>query len=697
MNRRRMLEMSGLAAALGLAGCMGGGGDGGDGTTTPGTTEGNGTATGTGDGTQTTTGDLEHVDGQSFRFITWQNPNEFSWFYNDLDSNTFASTYSGNPSQPVGLVTYEYGLWGPWVHEAYRGGDINLREGVFESVNVSENEINFTLSDQFKWSNGDQVTSRDFIIPMMNSRISQGAPSVSEVIEQGAPNEQDAVTDFEINGEREGTFYSEGGHFGSYSDGSLVYEILIYRGAQYPTSIKPYSDYADALLDFWEEVKNGNANPWGDTDRRAALQNEVYGGQEGAEEWDNHFSQAENVVTHGAWQFDEILQNEIIFTPNEHHRYSDRINFDELVAEWMQEINTVWTSLNAGRLDYAQGNPQPHLMDEFPDTYEQFKHRNSSGTAVLLNHNWPGLHRPKGRQAFQHALDTPAICEQVSPNAWEAIQIPGGDVPHLDQYADYGLDQSWVEENLIDYSYDPETAAQKMEEAGFSKPNDTWLDENGDPIELVFHTQSGSPSLENIIVQQLSDFGVQAQVRPLEETQFENAKIPNNLCMWPESYGTGFPMSVARTYERGWLYETDAYATQWFNVSELNQLDYVDYIVQQQTPSEVEHMTTHAPPVGKPDGELQEYKTMWMTRQVESSQPEQLAEYMKKIFWLVNWHVPSWGIANTSTISWLNTENWIWPQDADHWQYAENGSLEYMDLHAWGDQIFANPDSPKPQ
>lgn len=47
----------------------------------------------------------------------------------------------------------------------------------------------------------------------------------------------------------------------------------------------------------------------------------------------------------------------------------------------------------------------------------------------------------------------------------------------------------------------------------------------------------------------------------------------------------------------------------------------------------------------------------------------------------------------------LNTGNWIWEskENEDLWNMLGRSWLRFPDMLSWGDQVFANPENPKPE
>lgn len=89
---------------------------------------------------------------------------------------------------------------------------------------------------------------------------------------------------------------------------------------------------------------------------------------------------------------------------------------------------------------------------------------------------------------------------------------------------------------------------------------------------------------------------------------------------------------------------------------------------------------------------------MYLTRRFANVVGEERREIMKKLLWLVNWHLPAWPVANVFELHFLNTENWIWETQNNQglWELLGiTNRLMFENMLGWGDQVFADPENPK--
>lgn len=112
------------------------------------------------------------------------------------------------------------------------------------------------------------------------------------------------------------------------------------------------------------------------------------------------------------------------------------------------------------------------------------------------------------RQALAHAVDKQTIIDQVYAGhafpQWSPESTPN---------------RAFLNENVRQYPYDLNRAAQLLAEAGFVKGNDGVLrDPNGNPVEFHLSTNSGNTereSIGNLFVDDLAQLGIRVNFQPI--------------------------------------------------------------------------------------------------------------------------------------------------------------------------------------
>lgn len=104
--------------------------------------------------------------------------------------------------------------------------------------------------------------------------------------------------------------------------------------------------------------------------------------------------------------------------------------------------------------------------------------------------------------------------------------------------------------------------------------------------------------------------------------------------------------------------------------------------------------TIEAPPIGKPEGELQEYHPASAALFWFSNPPKD--EFQKRIktgMWLANWFLPTVPINNKRGQYFIDGSHWLWPRNTPARKSFTSGGARY-DTLATTDGIRANPDNP---
>ena len=196
-----------------------------------------------------------------------------------------------------------------------------------------------------------------------------------------------------------------------------------------------------------------------------------------------------------------------------------RPNIDRLIWRIIPSDEALVAALEAGEVDILRSTPStymPHLMElEEQGMIAMYppigggmgseRYHMNPGVPIFQNHNV--------RLALQHAVDKQKIINEVL------------EVPAVIPYPSEWNGNPYVNTELVDYEYDPELAAQLLDEVG-------WRDEDGDgireahnvgygdiadgtPMSFVHTTTTESQQRENVqlVVQQMfKDIGVDMQI-----------------------------------------------------------------------------------------------------------------------------------------------------------------------------------------
>jgi ABC-type transport system substrate-binding protein len=685
-TRRELLATLGVGGGAMLAGCGGNGSD----TPTP------------GDDGSTPADDSDVVEGQTLYLPIQTQPSEHTF----INTGAFPNPATMGDGWEVGTqiieATHEPGHWGRWMAEPKRSGE--RFGGLFDTVEITPDEITVQVKDDAVWSNGDDVLGRDVISEFAAFRLFFNLKSFDEATERGPDLAAEAVTDVEYDG-KTATFRSDGGWFGEMIKEDIWMYLLTrweWGGVNYNSQIAPFDDLFDTIMGLFRDAQSGEANPW-DLDEGPhmhVIMNEPFEHEDG-NHWPEFYRDPANVVTSGAWTLEEFRGDDrIVLTKNEHHRHADEINFEEVVLKWRppeEGEQAHWAALNTNNLDYYGQITPDHVATSFGDDVARNLTPEQGGITFTLNHDAEIFSEPEYRRGLYYALDKTELAEIQNPDQFDPITTPGGDLWDADKWFDDGfVDQ------LNTYEHDPERAAAIWQDAGFTKEDGQWSLPSGDRAELVVPTDNQSPEVEIAFVSQLKDFGIAAEILTLDSATFAEREAAGEFDVYPTPPSTvpganvGYVLyGVARTWavtaQRG---SRMCGQLNWYPGEQCEKVEYSDGdgIIAEATAEGFSPFTLEAPPVGEWDGPLQEWEAPRMGWEAwRSPDPEQIQELYPQLAWLVNWWMPNLPIANGLSQQLYQVTHWDWPPEDDVAWEAIGGHR----MAGLGGKVAANPDNPR--
>ncbi|MBF2759310.1 MAG: peptide ABC transporter substrate-binding protein [Ectothiorhodospiraceae bacterium AqS1] len=147
--------------------------------------------------------------------------------------------------------------------------------------------------------------------------------------------------------------------------------------------------------------------------------------------------------------------------------YHLRIIPDSLI----QEIE-----FRTGALDIYQ--PEPHQADRF--LWQSFSYLGNIYTYIGWNMKREKFQDPRVRRALGMAINVPEIIEHLLYGHGERSTGP------------YSKNTPWYDHDIPELPYDPEAALALLQEAGYSKGEDGWLEKEGERFEFNLITNNGN-------------------------------------------------------------------------------------------------------------------------------------------------------------------------------------------------------------
>jgi len=697
--RRRLLSALGAAGATGLAGCGGGdgtatpgdggsdggdggsdGGDGGSDGSDGGSDGGDGGSDG-GDGESTETeGDVEQFPDR--RYVTFETELEsdrlrFNKYYHRTQMPRFAYPFMYAKKAIMDQETAD-----------------RIPHVVTDWEIVDDTEITFQFRDDTAWAvgnpddpndiNGTPVKPSDWGYSLRIARWNGLSPDeIREENPNGEPlSAFNAITSVEFDDEA-GTLtaYSEPGWFDLFSESAQLSAFNLSHpnnqsiGESLSTmaqDMKPIHDQVQELEWSQPEGTPDTSNPSTRTELIQAETDRLR--QRGEDE----IQDPQNIPCSGPFVLVDVREDQVILEKNPEYWLSDQVNWGTVQVNIIPNSQAQTQALTNGVLDGVNGRvlrPNPSTIDNLPEKYRRVNHTGGRQYGLTMNaQSNEYLGDPRVRQAFNFAINKPQIAEIRNRYANEKVPYPAGllNPTQRGYVADAGLVDSFIR-----YDQDMDRGSALMEEAGFSQENGTWITPDGDPFELTLLTGGESVQVESTVIAMLNEFGVNLSLQRVDSTVADQRMGDGDFDLAMYSWfgtheGMWFRMvqQSDRRHRFGspWSDEfVQEFADSYDNVENVE----YDWTMNLEgaTPEQQKEFTIEAPPVGEPDGELQEYPVWFYDTQLGQNLDEETrAEYQQALCWVFNYYLPIAPFVQSFEMAFHGTNNWSVPEDRSEWQ-----------------------------
>lgn len=266
-------------------------------------------------------------------------------------------------------------------------------------------------------------------------------------------------------------------------------------------------------------------------------------------------------IATGPFKLEMFSATEILLVKNEYYWNADNIGFEKIKLYSSNDLNQIYQLISGGYIDYYDGFIQQDTLEGMLMANEDLINLKmydpgSIGITFNLENELLTL---EVRKAFQYIFDREAITLAANPYATTSW------------YALLGMAASEAEtymseehfNNLAKYSYNQETAAQLLTEAGWEKKDGVWY-ANGKQVELNLGAPSGhdiSSTAAEAAAAQLNAFGIKCNL--LKSSNFYSAALEDNsqydlMLEWTDlnmsfSYPTGSYNQFSNVYSQ-WIH-----------------------------------------------------------------------------------------------------------------------------------------------
>ena len=434
-----------------------------------------------------------------------------AWPYVDLGAgghfNSFVANgimnspniYGDLMTVPCGLQYWADNSWMPLVAESWafissagsaspaaspaaggEGGTVGSHPSAVDNAPADADTLQVKIRQGVMWSNGDEVTAQDFldtfhIYKLLGNTMWDYLGSV------------EAVDDYTVN------FVM--------AQPSTVVERYVIRASVRPRAT--YGEIAQKARDLFDTGATSDDDAW------AQLLDEL-----------NQFRPDEQIVN-GPYMIDaaSITNAQLSLVKNDSSYWADVLQFDKIV-NYNGETDTISAVVLSGDIDYAtHGFPPATTETLIAEGVRIVRPPSYSGAALKFNYRaLPHFADKRVRQALAHAIDR----DQAG---FVSLAESGVGVKQMSGMSD-NFNEIWLSEDVVSqlnpYEYDVDKAAALLEEAGWSKDGDTWMDPDGNPAEyeLIFPAEWADYAATGAnVAEQLTAFGIPIAARPITFTQ----------------------------------------------------------------------------------------------------------------------------------------------------------------------------------
>lgn len=401
------------------------------------------------------------------------------------DTTMVSATNNGVPANmhlnPIATQNYD-DIVGAHVFERFVAYNFETQE--FEMVGLEDWSVDgetftLTIREDLNWDNGEPVTAQDLVTQFRLEEKTSGAIwDFAESVEAG---EDDKTVVFELEEETNPLLLKHA--IGSQSDRIYAYSPV-------------YEEYLD---------------------------------QDAAEV--QQFAWEEDVVGNGSFSFESKSEQAWTLTRNEEYYNADNVNFTELQILQRADNSALQQGMRGGELDAMSSMfAPPNIANSMPDHVQEINTPAKWGYGIVFNHEHEHFGKQNVRQAIAHVVNRENVAQNAGPrtkavpDAVTAIAVDDqerwlGD--DMDRFETYGPSASQTD-----------AAAELLRDAGYTKTDGVWEDENGESISAQYATPSGWTdwtTATNTVVDQLNAFGFDFEIDSKPISDFYGGYIEGNF------------------------------------------------------------------------------------------------------------------------------------------------------------------------
>jgi peptide/nickel transport system substrate-binding protein len=219
----------------------------------------------------------------------------------------------------------------------------------------------------------------------------------------------------------------------------------------------------------------------------------------------------------------KVTPAEYVLCKNPYYWDAENIAIDYIVVYQFGSTAQLIPALKTGQITVYVGSFPPSVASQLlQNPYNHYALLTGApGFGLYFNFLWPYINYTQVRQALIYAMDINAAVQAAGPPLAPPFTPLNTLVsPAINPRARAVMDQYFqtAQLPLINYTYDPQKAAQLLESVGFKKVGNVWYAPDGKPFTLTMYVSSNDASnpqtmaVLSTIASQLTNFGISTSI-----------------------------------------------------------------------------------------------------------------------------------------------------------------------------------------